>query len=99
MNKISRPQPVIRRRRVGCLFMSSASRSVNGQEYELCEMSPVSALHLAFLLYGLRNAGTIARRAVGGSGNPLDGISAFCQFCKGKDSLTVIRRHIFLHSR
>jgi len=68
MNKIVRPQPVIRRRRVSCLFMSSTSRSVSGQEYELCEMPPVWALHLAFLLWGLRNAGTIARRAIGGSG-------------------------------
>jgi hypothetical protein len=33
-------------------------RGASGQEYELGEMSPVSALHLAFLLYGLRNART-----------------------------------------
>ena len=57
MNKIARPQPVIRRRRVGCLFIST-SRSVNGQEYEVREMSAVSALHLAFLLYRLSNART-----------------------------------------
>ena len=51
MNKIFRPQPLIRTSRVGCLFMSR-SRSANSQGYELCEMSPFSALHLAFLLYG-----------------------------------------------
>ena len=58
MNKIARPQPVIRRRRVGSLFMNSTSRGASGQEYELREMSPVSALHLDFPLCGLRNART-----------------------------------------
>jgi hypothetical protein len=58
MNKIARLQPVIRRRPIGCLFTSSTSRAASGQEHELREMSPVSALHIAFLLYGLRNART-----------------------------------------
>jgi len=35
---ITRPKPVIRRRRVECLIMSSMSHSVSGQEYELCEI-------------------------------------------------------------
>jgi hypothetical protein len=39
MTKIKRPQPVIRRLRVGCLFMGCTSRSASGQEYELREMS------------------------------------------------------------
>jgi len=55
MNKIARQQPVIRRRRVGRVFMSSTSLCASGQEYELCELSPVSAPRLAFLLYRLRN--------------------------------------------
>ena len=58
MNKILRPQPVIRRRPVGCLFMNSRSRSASGQGYKMCVMSPFSALHFAFLLYGVRNART-----------------------------------------
>jgi hypothetical protein len=58
MNKIARQQPVIRRRRVGCVFMSSTSLCASGQEYVLCELLPVSALHLAVLLYGLKNART-----------------------------------------
>ena len=57
-NKIVGPQPVIRRRRVGCLFTSSTSRGASGQEYELCEVSTLSTLHLAFLFYGLRIART-----------------------------------------
>ena len=58
MNKIACQQPMIRRRCVRRLFVSYTSRSVNGQEYELCEMSPLSVPHLTFLLCGLRNAHT-----------------------------------------
>jgi hypothetical protein len=50
-----RQHPVIRSRRIGCLFKSSTSRGTSGQEYELCETSPVSALHLALMLCGFRN--------------------------------------------
>jgi hypothetical protein len=38
--------------------MGITSLSASGREYELCEVSPLSALYLAFLLYGLRNART-----------------------------------------
>jgi hypothetical protein len=58
MNKIARPQPVIRRRCVGWLVMNSTSRSASGQEYELCEMPSPSTLRPAFLLYELRNVRT-----------------------------------------
>jgi hypothetical protein len=56
MNKIA--QPLIRRRRVVCLFMSSTSCGASSQEYELYDLSPLSALQLSFLLYGLRTART-----------------------------------------
>jgi len=59
MNKITRPQPVIRRRRVGCLIMSSMSHSVSGQEYELCEnelsqhcISPSCCVGRGMLVHG-----------------------------------------------
>jgi len=58
MNRIARLQSVIYRRRVGRLFTSSTSRGASGQEYELCERSPLLTLHLVCLLYGLRNART-----------------------------------------
>jgi hypothetical protein len=58
MNKIALQQPVILRRRVGRVFMSSTSLCASVQEYELCELSPVSAPRLAFLLYRMRNVRT-----------------------------------------
>ena len=67
MNKIASPQPVIRKRRVVCLFMSSTSSSDSDQKYEPCEMLRLST---AFRLPVVRVEECLymTRRAVGGSG-------------------------------